>query len=126
MNTAFIPGPIDNQTRLESSATKTATFNGTALDLGSGFAPSNAGQRFSAVVKSSALDLTDLNETYTFKVQESSDNSAWTDASPAVAMTAAGTVAIPAFISKRYVRVVLTAGGTTPSVTYEAWLVPHQ
>ena len=125
-STTFIPGPVDENTRLESSITKTADFNGAALDLGSGFAPGGPGQAMSVIIDTSARDFTTGDETYAFVVQESSDNSSWTTISVAVSVTALGVVAIPVFVSQRYVRTNLDVAGTTPSITYEAWLVPHQ
>lgn len=126
LSSSYIPGPIDEGLRMESSITKTATYNGTAFDQGSGYAPGGPGQACAAVIKVSARDTADANETYTFKVQESADNSTWTDASPAITCSATGVMAVPAFISQRYQRLTATLGGTTPSITYEAWLVPYQ
>jgi hypothetical protein len=125
-NTAFVPGPLDNNLRLESSITKTADFAGTAFDLGSGFAAGGAGQPFSAVVDVSAFDFTTEDETYAVTIQESADNSTWANISPAVDVGATGVKAIPVFVSSRYVRINLDVGGTSPSITYEGWLVPHQ
>ena len=76
--------------RLESSATKTATFNGTSFDQGSGFAPGGIGMPVAAVVNVSALDTADGNETYSAQLEESSDNSTFTAAGPAVSITATG------------------------------------
>lgn len=117
-----IPGMQDVQLRLQAAVTKTATFNSTALDMGAAFAPGGGGLPVQGVVTVTALDTGDGNETYTFKLQESTDNSSFTDISPGVAVTDTGTVACKGFLSKRYVRLVATLAGTTPSVTYEAYL----
>ena len=124
-NSAFIPGPVDEKTRLEPAGTnKTADFVGTTLNLGTGYAPGGPGQAFCALVDVAAVDRTTGDETYAWKVQESADGSTWTDASPTVNITAAGAFSLPCFISQPNVRLWLDVGGTTPSVTYEAWLVP--
>ena len=134
MNTAFIPNPIDESTRLEGTAgdpknnvaetliTKTATFAGTALDLGVGAPNAGIGQPMAALVKSTNVKTSATDETYSFVLQDSPDNSTWTSIGPAVAMTAAGKLSVPGFRTQRYVRVNLTIGGTSPTITYEAWL----
>jgi hypothetical protein len=124
MNTAFIPTPQDEDLRLESSITKTADFDGASKDMGLGYAPGGIGQQVAAVVSISALDTASTDETYKFVVEESSDNSTFTPAGPIITVTATGVVSIPAWLSKRYVRLKLDVGGTTPSVTYQAWLNP--
>ena len=77
------------------------------------------------VVNVTALDLASTNETYSAQLEESSDNSTFTAAGPAVSITATGVKSVPGFLSKRYNRIKLTLGGTTPSITYEAWLNPN-
>lgn len=124
-NTAHIP-PIDNRQRLEASATKTADFNGTAYDFGTGHAPGGAGQPMSVVISASALDFASTDETYDFYVEESADNSTWVTISPPVRFTATGVKAIPVFVSRRYLRCRLDVSGTTPSATYEAWVTALQ
>ena len=69
-------------------------------------------------------DLADANETYSFTLQESADNSAFTAAGAAQAVTATGTAVVKGRIKQRYVRLALTTGGTTPSITFKAWLNP--
>ena len=120
-----IPGPQDTQLRLQASVTKTASFNSTALDLGSGFAPGGGGRPMQAIVPVTAFDFTTGDETYSFTLQESSDNSSFTTISPSVSATAVTTYVVKGFVTQRYVRLVLTAGGTTPSITYgDAFLSP--
>jgi hypothetical protein len=131
MNKNFIPTPLDEQLRLEASATKTATFAGTSFDNGAGFAPGGCGQPFAAVVKVSAGDFTTGDETYTFTVEESDDNASFTTCSVAVSPDTAtpnlkvGAFSVPGFLSKRYHRLRCVIAGTTPSITYEAWLNPN-
>ncbi|QOV90895.1 hypothetical protein [Humisphaera borealis] len=117
-------GPQDANLMLQASVTKTATFNSTALDLGQGFAPGGAGKPMSANVFVSSMDTDDGNETYTFALQDSADNATFV-ARGSVAVTAAGTGVIGAVIKQRYVRLVLTTTGTTPSITYLAYLQPQ-
>jgi hypothetical protein len=131
MNKNFIKAPVDEQGRLETAATKTANFNGTAKNLGTGFAPGGIGQPFAAFVKPTAADRTSSDETYSFTLQESTDGgTTWQDCGPAVSIDVAGTVAtlstiaVPGFVSFPDVRLKLTVAGTTPSITYDAWLSP--
>ena len=120
----ILPTPQDSQLLIMDMTTRTANFNTTPLDLGSGYAPGGLGQPASAVVNVTALDTTDGNETYSFTLQESSDNSAYAAAGMATAVTATGVTAVKGRITKRYLRLALTVGGTTPSITFKAWLNP--
>jgi len=128
MNKNFIPTPQDEAMRLEASITKTANFAGTAFDQGIGFAPGGVGMPAVAVVNVTAADRASTDETYSFVLQESNDNASWNDCGAAQTVDVAGSAAtlgaisVAGMISKRYVRVGLTVGGTTPSITYEAWL----
>ena len=126
MDTTYIPGPYDANMAMEGAGvTKTADYDGATLDLGSGYAPGGIGQPAAVVADVSALDTTDGDETYAFTVQESADGGVtWTDAGPAVTVTAAGAVSVPCFISGSNLRLSLNVGGTTPSVTYTAHMVP--
>lgn len=120
----IIPTPQDTELLLQDTTTKTATYNTPALDLGAGFSPGGLGLPAGAVVLVTAIDTGDGNENYTFTVQESSDNVTFTAASPGVGVTVAGSHAVRARITKRYVRLALTIAGTTPSITFKAWLNP--
>ena len=128
MNKNFIPVPQDEGLRMEASITKTANFAGTTFDQGLGFAPGGVGMPVAAVVNATACVRNDSDETYTFVLEESADNVTFAACGPAVAVDVAGAVAtlgaisVPGFVSKRYVRVGLTVAGTTPSITYDAWL----
>jgi hypothetical protein len=124
-------GPVDAGKALQAAAvTKTASFDGAALDLGAGFAPGGGGQSMDAAVPVTALDFTTTDETYSFKMQESDDDSTYTDCSPAVsALTAnvGSSILLPGRVQKRYVRYSLTIAGTSPSITYgPIFLVPHR
>lgn len=127
LNKNFIPTPQDEDLRIEASITKTATFNGTSKDMGSGFAPGGIGMPVGAVVNVTACDRTSSDETYTFQLMESADNATFTAAGPAVAVDVSGAtvtlgaICVPGFLSQRYHRLTCTIAGTTPSITYEAW-----
>jgi|SaaInlStandDraft_2_1057019.scaffolds.fasta_scaffold28729_2 hypothetical protein len=109
-------------------AVYTASQNGTGVDL-RGF------DGAVCVFESGTVDNTDTDETYSPKVQESDDNSTYTDV---VAADLEGTLALMVDDqiqrvgykgSKRYIRNVMTLAGTTPSFAGRASIVrgiPHQ
>jgi len=119
---------------LQASTTKTANFNGSWLDLGDGYdAAGSIGQPVAAAVKVTAADRAQSDETYSFKLQQTVPDAAGvavdgsaedigTPASVPVATTVAtlGIVVPRGLVTSRFVRLVLTVGGTTPSVTYSA------
>jgi hypothetical protein len=125
-------GPQDAQLTLHASATRTASGNGTGVDLGAGYAPSGGGQPMQAVISFSALDRAQGDETYSFRIEDSPDNSTWTarsaDRTTAqegfTSNGASGVFTIGANIVQRYVRIVWTLAGTTPSITFTAYLQP--
>lgn len=95
-------------------ATRTASANGTGVDtLGYNDAV--------AVILAGDIDLASTDETYAFKVQHSDDNSTFTDVTGATTTVTADNDVKLIRVSnlnttiKRYVRVVATLGGTTPS-----------
>jgi hypothetical protein len=126
-------GPQDAQLVLHPLAVRTASFNGTGLDLGAGFAPSGGGQPMQAVLFFTALDRVTGDETYSFRIEDSPDNATWTarSADRTVAQEgftttgASGTFTIGCNIVQRYVRVVGTLAGTTPSISLTVYLQPH-
>jgi hypothetical protein len=120
----IIPTPQDTRLLIQDTTTKTAAFNTPAIDLGAGFSPGGLGLAVGGVVQVTASDLADGNETYSFVLQESSDNVTFSAASAAVSTGAAGTYPVRGRVTKRFVRLALTVGGTTPSVTFKAWLNP--
>ncbi len=134
---SFIPGPPDAQLELQAAATKTANFNGAWLDLGSSSAPGGIGMPVAGVVNVTAADRANGDETYALKLEQAdADANGAADAatietcsvpvSVPVAGTAAttGIVLVKGFVTKRFVRLVLAVGGTTPSITYEGNLNP--
>ena len=120
----IIPTPQDTRLLLQDTTTKTAAYNTPGLDLGAGFAPGGLGLAAGVVVQATAIDVADGNETYTFTVQESNDNVSFAAASAGVGVPAVGSHAVRCRISKRYVRLALVVTGTTPSITFKAWLNP--
>jgi hypothetical protein len=119
-----IPTPQDASLLLQDTVTKTVSFNSAALDLGAGFAPGGRGTQVAAALLVTAVDRTTGDETYSFVLQQSNDNSSFAAVGVAVSVSAIGMHLAKGIITQRYVRVVLTAAGTTPSVTYKAWLNP--
>lgn len=103
------------------SATRTASGNGTAVDtLGYNDAM--------IVIQAGDIDLANADETYTFSVEESADGSTgWTAISGATNTVTADnqtkTIRVGGLgvgSRKRYLRAVLTAAGTTPSIPCSA------
>lgn len=119
-----IPTPQDSGLLLQDTVTKTASFNSASLDLGVGFSPGGLGKPMAAVVQITALDLSSGDETYKFTLQQSSDNATFTPCGADASAAAAATVLAKGHVTQRYVRLALTAAGTTPSVSYKAWLNP--
>lgn len=110
---------VDANLALQASTTKTASFNSAGVDLKVG----TPRRGLKARVLVTAISGT--SPTADFKIQHSDDNSTYTDLAVCLQgqVTAAGAYAIPFETSKRYVRLVATIGGTTPSVTYQGDLM---
>ena len=119
-----LPTPQDSALLMQDTTTKTAANQTPRLNLGSGFAPGGLGKPAAAIVHVTALDLASADETYAFTLEESADNVTFTAAGASTAVTAAGAAAVRGWLTKRYVRLSLAVGGTTPSVTFKAWLNP--
>lgn len=96
------------------SATYTADQNGTGVDT-QGYNDAML------VVQAGNIDTASTDETYVVELEESDDNSAWSDvATISVTITAdnqTGVARIPELnvARKRYLRAVLNVSGTTPS-----------
>src|SRR3954463_3518766 len=120
----IIPTPQDTQFLLQDTTTKTAAFNTPAVDFGLGFSPGGLGKPVAGGVQVPALDPVDGNETYTFVLQESSDNVTFTAAGASTSASAVGGVAVRGWVTKRYARLALTVRGTTPSIPFKAWITP--
>ncbi len=124
-------GPFDKQLELRNVADGAEAA--TAAETGISFAARMAGD-FKAVVFVTALDLTSGNETYLLTV-ETDSLAAFSDSPVEVgraSIDATGVYEIPlsaAAIEQRdpnaaAIRVKATLGGTSPSITYGAYLVP--
>lgn len=106
---------------LLATAARTTTANGTGVDL-----KDFIGQ--AALILDSAAG-TGTTPTLDLKLQDSDDNSTFADVSPAVAFVqvVAGAsqqrVGVDCDALRRYVRIVSTIGGTTPSFTYSVNMV---
>lgn len=118
----FIPTPQDELLRLNTSATITSTTATNSYDMGPGFSPGGAGVPVAGVIECSAVDRADSNETYTFTLQESDDNSTFFDCSPSRQVTAVGTYSVIGYVNRRYVRINRVLAGTTPSLTSQAFV----
>jgi hypothetical protein len=119
-----LPTPQDASLLMQDTTTKTANYQTTALDLGSGFAPGGLGTPAAAVANVTALDTSSGNESYTLTLEESADNVSFSPAGAAQAVSAVGAVAVRGWLTKRYARLSLAVAGTTPSITFKAWLNP--
>jgi len=81
------------------------------------------------VVTAGVIDLASGNETYTFTLEESDDNSTFAAVSgvsltiTANAQTKFARITNLNTTRKRYLRAVLTAAGTTPSIAYSAHIL---
>ncbi|MDB5297268.1 MAG: hypothetical protein JWO31_3251 [Phycisphaerales bacterium] len=124
MSSPTIPTPQDKRLLLQDTVTKTAAFDSPALDLGIGYAPGGPGQRMSGLVAVVSRDAADGNESYAFTLQESADGATYAACGPAAAVTGNGVTQVRGVVRRRFVRLSLAAGGTTPSITYKAWLNP--
>ena len=119
-----VPTIQDSALLLQASTTKTANYNTQGLDLGSGYAPGGLGQPAAAVVNVTSRDFASANETYAFTLEESDDNATFVAAGASTSVSATGTIAVRGWITKRFVRLALVVGGTTPAITFKAWLNP--
>lgn len=119
-----LPTPQDSSLLIQDTTTRTASYNTAGFDLGGGFSPGGLGIPVSAVLSATALDLSSGNETYSVVMEESSDNSSYSAIGAATLISATGAIAVRGWITRRYVRLSLTLGGTSPSITFKAWLNP--
>lgn len=113
-----------------AAAARTATANGTGLDLTATVSaqhkPFNYVREFKAIVSCGTVSGT--TPTLDLKVQDSDDDSTYADISGATfaQLTAAGREEIHFRTNKRYVRVVATIGGTTPSFTFSVVILGYE
>jgi len=115
----------DNNLSLQAAVTKTATFNGTGVDLGTGTPLTRA---LVARVLATSYSGSAGTGTATFSIDESSDNTTFTSLTSPTAKAvnftstaASAVIDLPFVTRKRYVRLTLTvASGTSPSIVYSA------
>lgn len=124
---------IDKLLELADAQALTATGNTTnTIDLGSDRDVGNGQPLYLVLSLDVAPDGTTGDETYVFTLT-TDDNSSFSSATTiltqtVVRSTAAGTryvLPIPS-ANERYLRGTFTLGGTTPSVTYSAWLTKEE
>ena len=123
---------IDDFLKLSDAQALTATADSTnVIDLSSD-RDIGKGEAMALVISVSvAADVADANETYEFQL-ESDDNASMTSSTIVAGGTVAGadlTVgAVIAFpigtLNEQFLQGVYTLGGTTPSVTIDAWVAP--
>lgn len=115
----------DANLALQASVTKTATFNGAAVDLGTGTPRRGLKAR---VIYTAATNASGSNAV-AFAIDTSADNSTWNAAdfasvenNVALSTTAqSGEFYIPVETSQRYIRLTatVTGAGSTPTITYQ-------
>lgn len=118
--------PSDALLTLQSSVTKTGTFNGTGLNIGT-MTPRRG---LWAVIRYSAASVSASTGSVTFRLTTSSDNSSYStteifqNASSVVALSTtatSGLAYIPFNTDKPYVRLEISAmSGTDATITYNA------
>jgi hypothetical protein len=101
--------------QLFAPAAQTATANGSSVDLKGTANPGLQEHRVHVNVGTT----TGTSPTLVVKIQDSPDNSTFTDVASATttSLTAAGVTDFYFRTANRYVRAVITIGGTTPSFT---------
>lgn len=122
--TTIIPTPQDKRLLLQDTVTKTASFDSPGLDLGAGFAAGTPGRRVTGLVAVVSRDTASGNEAYAFTLQESADNVTFAACGVPTPVEDRGVAVVRGVARQRYVRLALVATGTTPSITYKAWLNP--
>lgn len=112
------------------AAARTATANGSGLDMVTTVTgrhkPFLTERMYKAIVSCGTVSGT--TPTLDLKIQESDDNSNWSDITGATftQLTAAGREEIHFKSNKRYIRAVATIGGTTPSFTFSVVLLGYE
>ena len=109
---------------ISPEAAITASANGSGIDMQLTDGPVHL------IAQAGATDFSSGDETYSWKLQESADNSTgWTDitssnGTSSVSTTAANTAVYLSVNTrlKRWVRAVVTIGGTTPSIVPAAFV----
>lgn len=106
---------------LVAPSTRTATVTGTGVDLSPYVNTVNTNLKIVADVGT----VTGTTPTLDIKIQDSDDNSSFSDITGAtftqITATGAGAVKIHTKTNKRYIRAVGTIAGTTPSFPLAIW-----
>jgi hypothetical protein len=106
---------------LVAPSTRTATVTGTGVDLAPYVNTVNTNLKIVADVGT----VTGTTPTLDIKIQDSDDNSSFSDITGAtftqITATGAGAVEIHTKTNKRYIRAVGTIAGTTPSFPLAIW-----
>ena len=119
------PTPQDEALRITQPVTVTATAAVGLIDQGAAFGPvAPVGEPMAVTMNIPALKTSAGTETYAVKAQWSDDGVAWTDSTASIPLTAAGARAFGIFVGHRFHQLVVTLGGTAPSITFEAFLNP--
>jgi hypothetical protein len=117
---------IDGALELKASGTVTSTTSETGIE----FACRKV-EEFKAIVAVSAFDFTTTDETYVVKVEVSDVvGGTYTQIGESLTIVAtgvyeialSGTIAEQVDADAEFVRITATLGGTTPSLTYQAYL----
>lgn len=120
----IIPTPQDAALLLQDTLARTSSYNTAALDLGQGYAPGGVGRPVSAVVQVTALDTSSGDESYKFTLQQSADNVTFAAIGADTSAAATGVLIVKGHVTQRFVRAALVIAGTTPTITFKAWLNP--
>jgi hypothetical protein len=100
------------------AATVTASGNSPAVDV-------NSTPVDGVTIKALVTAVSGTTPTLDIKVQESNDGTTWNDTGVAFPqITAVGKYQAQVYTSKKKLRLVYTVGGTTPSFTLTAGIVP--
>jgi hypothetical protein len=123
------PPPLDGSLMFADGQTRATSGDSTNnVDAGAGYAPKPAAPMMLIFQPSGMAHGGQSEESYQINVQESDDAQSWTETGlsfPVTYATAEGAQLVKLFgQTKRYTKVVVTVGGTAPSITFTAWQIP--
>ena len=123
--TGFLPGPLDSKMCLSLAQGIIISADSTnVVSLGDGWAPKPI-EGMCLYLNVTALDHTTGDETYSFTVWESADNNSWTSTHLTIPITATGSYLAVFGSTAQYVKLIATLAGTTPSITFDAYVLPE-
>lgn len=105
----------DTNFALKTAGALTTTTNGDTVDVGGG----DAARPLTYALVCTAASGT--SPTLDVKIQESADDSSWSDLAAFPQLTGVGVKRVTVFSDKRYRRVVSTIAGTTPSFNFSVY-----